>query len=90
MRCVSDQYQESYAVPHHSIALVRFVANPSVARDRNPAMRADAGQPFFVGRVVRKVIFVLFNPDAMGAENLGEPISEVSVGEIDKRQAARS
>jgi hypothetical protein len=44
----------------------------------------------FVGGVRRKVIPVSLDRQTARSENLGKALSEVAIGEIDKRQAARS
>jgi hypothetical protein len=56
----------------------------------DPAALSDRLQPHLVGGVRRKVIPVSLDRQAARPENLGKALSEVAIGEIDKRQAARS
>jgi hypothetical protein len=83
-------HQETSTVPHKRLPLVRFVADPSVVSHRDPAFGADTFEPLFVGPVRRKEIGVPDDRKAGVAQDVGELLAEISVGEKRQTHAARS
>ncbi len=77
-------------MPHNSIALVRFIANPTIMSERDPAVFADRFKPNFIRGVRREVIRVPFDSQTARSENLGKALSEIAIGKVDEAQAARS
>lgn len=85
-----DDHQQGDAVSDDRIALVRLVADASIMSERDPFAPSDYLEPCFVGGVRREVIGVSLDCQIGKFQDLGKLLSEVAVGEIDDRQAARS
>lgn len=60
--CRTDDHQQSDAVAHDGIALVRLVADAAVMAECDPAVFANRFEPYFVGSVVGKMIGVSLDP----------------------------
>ena len=58
--------------------------------ERDPVSPADLRKPFFVGRIVNKMISVPFNRQPGVPQDVGELSPQIAIREIDKAQAARS
>jgi hypothetical protein len=81
----TNEDKQRNAVPHHSIPLVRLVANAPVMRERDPSMRACGGQPHLVRSFRPEVVDVALNGKARFSENLGKPLTEIAIGKEDLR-----
>jgi len=75
---------------NHRLALVWGITDTAVVGERNPAPLADLRKPFLVGRIVDKMIGVLFNRQPGVLQDVREASPEIAIREIDKAQAARS
>lgn len=90
MRSVSDYDQKGNTVPFDCSQLVRFVANASVARDRDPSSSTYFREPYGIRAVRRKMIGVALDGEAGGCEHFRKSFAEVAIREEDALQAARS
>ncbi len=82
--------QQSHAVLHDGIQLVRFVADTAVVSKGDPATLTDNLQPRIVGRLFIEMIRVALDGQASRSKNLRKALAQIAIGEIDKAQAARS
>ena len=69
---------------------VRRVADAFVVGDGDAAVAAAVFEPLLVGPVGREQIVMPFHREARGGKDLGKALAEVTVGEKDALQAARS
>jgi hypothetical protein len=86
----ADDHQQGHAVPHDGIALVRLVTDAAIMGQRDPTAIPDLRQPYFVSGIRRKVICMPLDCETARPESLREALTEVAIGKIDNRQAARS
>lgn len=88
-RLANDNKQHD-VVTYHSSKLIRFVPNAAVVSDRHPFSLPHVLQPDLIRTRRRKKIDVPSHVQSPGAENFRKALAQVSVGEIDPTQAARS
>ncbi len=86
----SDNHQQCHTVAHNRVAFVRLVSDAVVMGERDPTTTADLLQPDFVCGICREVIRMPFYREALCSENRWKLLPEITIGEIDKAQAARS
>lgn len=89
-RRVAHDDQQRNAMVDHRLSFVWGIADTTVMGQRDPAPPADLFKPFFVGRIVDKMIGMPFNLQPGVPQDIRESISEIAIREIDKTQAARS
>jgi len=86
----ANDHQQGNTVSHDRVPFVRFVADALIMGERDPAAPSDLGQPHLVGRVGSKMICMLLDEQAGRSQDLSEALTEVPVGKVNVRQAARS
>jgi hypothetical protein len=86
---LTDDDQKPDTVVDHRREFVRLVADAGIVAEGNPFEPTDFRQPVFVRTIGCEVIAVSLNGEA-AFQDLREEAAEVKVGEVDKRQAARS
>ncbi len=69
---------------------VGLVADTLVMADGNPSSRAHDSQPFVIRTIRREMLCVTLYIETRCGQYVREAISQVSIGEVDKSQAARS
>jgi hypothetical protein len=77
-------------VADHRCELIRLVADAGVVGESDPSTPADLGEPVFVRTFGWEVVPVSLDGEARGSQDLREEGTEITIGEEDKRQAARS
>jgi hypothetical protein len=89
-RGLADHDQQLKGMASDCGELVRLVADPAVVGDRYPASSADIGEPNLIRAIGREMVPMALHAQARFPQNLGKSKAEVSVGEEDNAQAARS
>ncbi len=85
-----DDYQQSNAVLDDCVTFIGFVADTSVMSDRNPAAITDRFQPFWVRSLRIEMVGMALHIQSRGTENFRKFLAQITIGEIDSTQAARS
>ena len=86
----ADDHEQSDAMAHYRVTLVRSVANAPIMGERDPATFANCLKPHLVGSLRREMIDVPLDRQTCRPEDLRETDAEVTVREVNKIQAARS
>lgn len=87
---MTDDNQQGELMLHDRITLVDPVADTLVVGDRDAAMRAAVFQPLLIRAIGWKQIMVPFDLKAGCGQDGRELLPEITVGEINAGQAARS
>lgn len=88
VRRFANNHQQRDAMAHDCGELVWFETNAAIVRERYPPALANHFQPGFIFRVMLKMITMPFDRQPSLLENFRELLSEITVSEKDKAQAA--
>lgn len=82
--------EERHAMAYHCCQFIGLVPNSGVVRQRNPSAFPNICKPLLVAPVGQENLSVTSNAQTRGRENLGKGLPEITIGEENTTQAARS
>lgn len=87
---VPDDHQQCHPMANHGRQLIGLVANSTVVGQGHPTSGAYHGQPVLVARVWWEMVAVPLDREPRRSQDVGEPGTEITIGEEDMAQAVRS
>ena len=86
----AHNYKQRHFVSNYSVQFIWLVPDTAVVRQCNPALRTDGLKPHLILTIWGEMVTMSLDGNSSGRQYVGELGAEISVGEENNRQAARS